>query len=126
MNMKTTTVNGLSGVILSSPNPGVLAEFYSAKLGISMVLNRHGNTPNHWECDFNGIHFAVLKRPAGTTPNDNIVLSFGVDNIEEFVKEHGIQLAHPIMDLGEGAYIASFNDPDGNTLRLWMHTGKHA
>lgn len=120
--MKETTVNGLSGAILSSPNPEQLATFYKEKLGISMQLNRHGNTPNHWECDFNSIHFAVLKKPAGATANDNIVLSFSVDDIEEFVKEHNIQLTHPKVHLGEGAYIASFNDPDGNTLRLWMHT----
>ena len=30
----------------------------------------------------------------------------------------GIRTLRPIMDLGEGAYIASFKDPDGNILRF--------
>ena len=62
--MKNLSVQGLSGVIMSSANPENLANFYNEVLGIPLKLNRHGNTPDHWECDYNGIHFAVLKRRA--------------------------------------------------------------
>ncbi len=119
--MKNISVKGLSGAIMSSADPEKLAIFYKEVLGIPLELNRHGKTPEHWECDYNGIHFAILKRKSAEQPNENIVLSFAVDNISEFVSAHNIELIHPIMDLGEGASVGSFKDSDGNTLRLWMH-----
>lgn len=118
--METLQVKGLTGVIMSSAEPERLANFYRNVLGIPLALNRHGNTPEHWECDYNGIHYAVLKQRVNVQANVNTVLSFAVDDIERFVTTHNIQLIHPIMDLGEGAYIASFKDPDGNILRFWM------
>ncbi|MDJ1505790.1 VOC family protein [Xanthocytophaga agilis] len=119
--MENLFVKGLTGVIMSSAQPERLARFYKNVLGIPLVLNRHGNMPEHWECDYNGIHYAVLKGKENKQPNETIVLSFVVDDIESFVATHDIKLLHPIMDLGEGAYIASFTDPDGNILRFWMN-----
>ncbi|QHV95371.1 VOC family protein [Spirosoma endbachense] len=119
--MENLYVKGLSGMIMSSAEPERLVKFYKEVLGIPLALNRHGNMPEHWECEYNGIHYAVLKRKSNEQPNENIVLSFAVDDIENFVATHDIKLIHPIMDLGEGAYIASFKDPDGNTLRFWMN-----
>ncbi|MDJ1480943.1 VOC family protein [Cytophagaceae bacterium YF14B1] len=119
--MKNLVVKGLTGVIMSSAQPERLAKFYKDVLGIPLALNRHGNMPEHWECDYNGIHYAVLKGKENKQPNETIVLSFVVNDIESFVTAHDIQLLHPIMDLGEGAYIASFKDPDGNILRFWMN-----
>ncbi|MBN8826382.1 MULTISPECIES: VOC family protein [unclassified Spirosoma] len=118
--MDDVQVKGLTGVIMSSPEPDRLAKFYREKLGIPLELNRHGYMPEHWECDYNGIHYAVLKQKVHGQSNVNTVLSFAVDDIERFVTRHNIELIHPIMDLGEGAYIASFKDPDGNILRFWM------
>ena len=118
--MENLKVKGLTGIIMSSPQPERLASFYNDVLGIPLALNRHGNTPEHWECDYNGIHYALLKRKVDEHPNENVVLSFAVDDIERFIATHDIKLIHPIMDLGEGAFIASFKDPDGNILRFWM------
>ncbi|NIJ52653.1 VOC family protein [Dyadobacter arcticus] len=119
--MENLRVRGLTGVIMSSPEPKRLVKFYKEVLGLPLELNRHGNTPDHWECDYNGIHYAVLPQTSSTQPNENIVLSFVVDDIQNFVSTHDIKLIHPIMDLGAGAYIASFKDPDGNILRFWMN-----
>lgn len=124
--MANLQVKGLTGVIMSSAEPERLATFYRDVLGIPLALNKHGNTPEHWECDYKGIHYAVLKQRANPQANINTVLSFAVDDIEGFVMTHGIQLIHPIMDLGEGAYIASFKDPDGNILRFWMNKKQQA
>ncbi|GAB3711109.1 hypothetical protein GCM10027592_48360 [Spirosoma flavus] len=118
--MDALRVKGLTGVIMSSPEPERLATFYREVLGIPLALNRHGNTPEHWECDYKGIHYAVLKQRGNTQANVNTVLSFEVDDIDRFVSTHSITLIHPIVDLGEGAFIASFKDPDGNILRFWM------
>ncbi|MCT3651563.1 hypothetical protein HZR02_08900 [Elizabethkingia anophelis] len=117
--MNNLKVKGLSGVIMSSAEPEKLAAFYNQVLGISLKLNRHGNTPEHWECDYGGVHFAILKVKSAEQPSGNIVLSFAVDDINEYIAAHAIELIHPIMDLGEGVAVASFKDTDGNTLRLW-------
>lgn len=119
--MENLKVKCLTGIIMSSPDPNRLVSFYTDVLGIPLVLNRHGNTPEHWECDYEGIHYALLKRKVEEQPNENIVLSFAVDDIERFVIKHNIKLIHPIMDLGDGTYIVSFKDPDGNILRFWMN-----
>ncbi len=95
--MENIKVKGLTGIIMSSPEPERLANFYKKVLGIPLALNRHGNTPEHWECDYNGIHYALLKRKVNEQPNENIVLSFVVDDIESFVTTHHIKLIHPIM-----------------------------
>ncbi len=118
--MEKSRIKGLTGMIFTSAQPERLAKFYRNVLGIPMELNQHGNTSEHWECDYNGVHFAVLKGKEGGRANENIVPSFAVDDINHFITTHNIKLIHPIMDLGEGAYIASFKDPDGNTLRFWM------
>ena len=119
--MDKLNVKGLTGIIMSSANPERLAKFYKEVLGIPLELNRHGNLPAHWECDYEGVHYAVLKRKVNEQSNETIVPSFAVDDIAGFVAAHAIKLIHPIMDLGEGAYVASFKDPDGNTLRCWMN-----
>lgn len=119
--MTSLKVRGLTGLILSSAQPERLAKFYQEVLGIPLALNQHGNMPQHWECDYNGIHFAVLKGKVTHPTTEPIVPSFAVDDIESFVTTHDIKLTHPMMDLGGGAYIASFKDPDGNTLRCWMN-----
>ncbi|WP_020601129.1 VOC family protein [Spirosoma panaciterrae] len=119
--MGNLQVNGLTGVIMSSAEPERLASFYRNVLGIPLALNQHGNTPEHWECDYKGIHYAILQQKVKAQANVNTVLSFAVEDIDEFVRGHEIQLIHPILDLGEGAFVASFKDPDGNILRFWMN-----
>lgn len=113
-------VKGLSGVIMSSANPERLAKFYNDIMGIPMVLNHHGASPDHWECDYHGIHFAILESKTVEIPNKNIVPSFYVDDINQFIAENKIKSEEEIMDLGN-AFSIGFNDPDGNTVRLWMH-----
>ena len=114
------STNGLSGLILSSTNPERLASFYRDVLGIPLQLNKHGKLPAHWECDFNGVHFAILKESKTETGASNIVPSFAVEDINAFVEYHHLSMLHPIMSLGGGSYVASIADTDGNVIRLWM------
>lgn len=118
--MEKQKVKGLSGVIMSSSNPGRLAKFYNDIMGIPMALNSHGTSPDHWECDYKGIHFAILDSKTVSKPANNVVPSFYIDDIDRFIADNNIQTDETIMDLGN-AYSIGFNDPDGNTVRLWMH-----
>jgi predicted enzyme related to lactoylglutathione lyase len=117
--MEKMKVQGLTGLIMSSTNPEKLAMFYKEVIGLPLELNKHGNLPKHWECDFSGIHYAILKHRKGGT-SSNFVPSFAVEDINVFVEQHGLSMLHPLMDLGGGSYVGSINDVDGNTVRLWM------
>nr|WKN38052.1 glyoxalase/bleomycin resistance/dioxygenase family protein [Tunicatimonas sp. TK19036] len=119
--MKTSKVKGLTGLIMSSADPEKLATFYKDVLGLPLQLNKHGNLPAHWECDFGRIHYAILKQRNAGHPSGNVVPSFEVDNITEFVKQHDLAMLHPLIDLGNGSFVGSINDPDGNVVRLWMN-----
>ena len=118
--MKKNAVNNLTGLILASPNPDRLAGFYKATLGIPMELRSHGDFTAHWECDFDGVHFAVLKQGPSTGQDAPIVPSFEVDDIEAFVEEHRLVLSYPLLDLGNDNFIGEVSDPDGHPVRLWM------
>ena len=113
-------VKGLSGMIMSSANPERLAKFYNDIMGIPLAINQHGQSPDHYECDYHGIHFAVLKLEKPQTPNNNVVPSFYIDDIDQFIAQNNIKLNDAVMDLGN-AFSAGFKDPDGNTVRIWMH-----
>lgn len=113
-------VKGLSGIILSSSNPERLAKFYIDVMGIPMKLSQHGSTPEHWECDFRGIHFAILRTTKDGVKSNNITPSFYVDDIDKFVSLNNIQTDEITMDLGN-AFSLGFKDPDNNNVRLWMH-----
>jgi len=111
------TTKALVGVIIYSPNPERTAQFYKDKIGIPFELQSHGKIREHYECLFNFIHFAILKRKEGEGSN-NIVPSFRVDNINAFIEHHSLKTIHPIIDLGEGKRVTSISDIDGNMIRL--------
>jgi predicted enzyme related to lactoylglutathione lyase len=111
----------LVGLITSSPDPGRLAEFYRSHFGIPYQLNQHGALPAHYECDQDGIHFAIIERRVPEHPG-NIVPSFRVadlaDTLAAFERE-GIQPLHEVMELGGGSRVSTIPDPDGNHVRLF-------
>jgi hypothetical protein len=117
-------VRRMTGLILSSINPDKLATFYKDILGLPLALNKHGDLPEHWECDFEGIHYAILKDRKNDNASSNFVPSFEVDNINEFVRQHDLPMLHPLMNLGDGFYVGSIADTDGNVVRLWMNSNK--
>lgn len=118
--MNNRKVKGLSGLILASPDPDRLASFYKTVLGIPMTLSSHGGFDEHWECDFNRVHFAILERGGSSGQTAPIVPSFFVDNIDAFIRDHQLSLSQPVLELGGGALVGEINDPDGNPVRLWM------
>jgi len=120
--MEKQKVKRMTGLIMSSANPNKLAAFYKEVLGLPLALNKHGNLPEHWECDFEGIHYAILKDRNNDVASSNFVPSFEVDNINAFVKQHDLAMLHPLMNLGDGNFVGSVADTDGNVVRLWMTT----
>lgn len=114
------TVQHLAGIIMFSPNPERLADFYREALGIPFEKQQHGKIREHLECEFQNIHFAILKK-AQTNPGNTIVPSFVVRDLEEYlasVAQKDVKPLHPIIDIGEGKRICSIPDADGNMVRL--------
>jgi len=110
----------LVGVIMFSRQPAQLAAFYRDTLGIPFTLNQHGEIAEHLECEFNGIHFAILKK-GQIAASGNLIPSFAVPDLRGFLGEldkRGIRPLHPIIELGEGKRVSTISDPDGNAVRL--------
>lgn len=130
--MEKQKVKRMTGLIISSADPKQLATYYKDVLGLPLALNKHGDLSEHWECDFKGIHYAildlekvpyeVLKDRKNKIGSNNFVPSFEVDDINEFVKQNDLDMLHPLMDLGNGDFVGSIADVDGNIVRLWMTT----
>ncbi|HRN33167.1 MAG TPA: VOC family protein [Saprospiraceae bacterium] len=111
---------GLGGLIFQSPNPDRLASFYKETLGLPLELKTHGGLYEHWECDFNKIHFAILK--ADEVFDGNLVVpSFIVEDIEKLVNDRHLTLEEDILPLGGGSFVGRIKDPDGNRIHLWMN-----
>ena len=111
----------LIGLISTSPNPDAMAEFYRSVFGIPYELNQHGNLQPHYECDQDGIHYAILKGPRPAGPGA-VVPSFQIDDLDSFLanlEKRDIRPLHKIMDLGDGPRVSTIADPDGNHVRLF-------
>jgi len=112
--------NGLVGVVMYSQAPEQLAAFYRETLGIPFQPAQHGKLAEHIECEFNGIHFAILKK-GQSSAGGAIIPSFSVADLPAFLEQlsgRNIQPLHPIIDIGEGKSVSTIKDPDGNAIRL--------
>jgi len=111
----------LAGLIINSEQPAALARFYHDALGVPFALQSHGPVREHYECDFAGVHFAILQRktPAGGA----FVPSLACANLDQALTDlatRQVKTLHPIIDLGEGKRVCSIRDLDGNVLRLFQ------
>jgi predicted enzyme related to lactoylglutathione lyase len=119
--MKTAT--RLTGLIMTSPNPERTVEFYRDVIGLPFELNQHGTLPAHYECDVDGVHFAILKGDA--VSSRNVTPSFEIENLDAFLaalEPRGIKPKHRVIALGGGPRISTIADPDGNDVRLYSAT----
>jgi len=72
------------------------------------------------KCDYNNIHFAILK--AGEVFDGNLIVpSFIVEDIEKLDSEHHVTLEEDILALGDGSFVGRINDFDGNRIHFWMN-----
>ena len=113
------TVMNFSALTFQSAEPARLAEFYRSELGVPLELQKHGTVAEHFECDWNGVHFAVL--PANLGLSGPITLVFRVQNLKASaadLRAKGVQVLLKPFAIGEGMRVAAFADPDGNEFRL--------
>jgi catechol 2,3-dioxygenase-like lactoylglutathione lyase family enzyme len=118
--LMNSTALSVAGLVMYSPDPQALAQFYRTALGLPLALASHGATGEHFEGLVGGTHVAIwdARKGHGAAP---LVPTFRVERIadaEPGVLAAGASQSHRALDIGEGKRVAGYTDPDGRPFRL--------
>jgi predicted enzyme related to lactoylglutathione lyase len=134
----TTRVTGVGGFFVKAQNPGKLADWYRAHLGIALVAAGQGEHapqyyPFHWrEKDhpetIGTTTFSIF--PANTKyfepSSASFMMNFRVANLEQLLaqlKQEGVKVDDKIDDESNGRFGWAM-DPEGNRIELWEPKGE--
>ena len=116
-------IDGVSAILLISPDARALADFYSQVLGVPLQDEVHEGVPLHFACELGAVHFAI--HPADDWPGTQVaeprspVIALSTNNaaqVAERLQQSGITPNGP-FDHGF-ALVVSFRDPDGNHVEV--------
>lgn len=133
-----TRVTGLGGFFVKAQNPGKLADWYRAHLGIALVAAGKGEHapqyyPFHWrEKDhpetIGATTFSIF--PVNTKyfepSSASFMMNFRVANLEQLLaqlKQEGVKVDDKIDDESNGRFGWAM-DPEGNRIELWEPKGE--
>jgi predicted enzyme related to lactoylglutathione lyase len=133
-----TGVTGVGGIFVKAQNPGKLADWYRAHLGIALVAAGKGEHapqyyPFHWrEKDhpetIGATTFSIF--PANTKyfepSSASFMMNFRVANLEQLLaqlKEEGVKVDDKIDDESNGRFAWAM-DPEGHRIELWEPKGE--
>ena len=133
-----TRVTGVGGFFVKAENPGKLADWYRAHLGIALVAAGKGEHapqyyPFHWrEKDhpetFGATTFSIF--PANTKyfepSTASFMMNFRVANLEQLLtqlKQEGVKIDDKIDEESNGRFGWAM-DPEGNRIELWEPKGE--
>jgi catechol 2,3-dioxygenase-like lactoylglutathione lyase family enzyme len=116
-------IDRVTAILLVSPDPRALAEFYRSALGLPLEDEEHPGIPLHYGCDIGGVHLAIHSSagfagvPARDAQSPVIVLgTSSVRAVADRLSANGTPTIGP-TDHGFGV-IVSFRDPDGNLVEV--------
>ena len=117
------SIDGVSAILLISPDPEKLAGFYREALGIPLEDEVHEGVPLHYACDLEGVHFAIHGAegwpgvPAGEAQSPVIALrTSDASAVAKRLHQNGVSAAGP-YDHGF-AHVVTFRDPDGQHVEI--------
>jgi predicted enzyme related to lactoylglutathione lyase len=134
-----TRVTSVGGFFFKAENPGKLADWYRAHLGIALVAaGKEENAPQyypfHWrEKDHPEIIGATAFSifPANTKhfgpSSSSFMMDFRVANLEQLLaqlKQEGVKVDDKIIDDESSGRFAYAMDPEGNRIELWEPKGE--
>ena len=116
-------IDGVTAILLISPEPRALADFYRRVLDLPLEDEEHPGVPLHYGCDVGGVHLAIhpsdgfLGVPTRNAQSPVIVLGTSdIKAVFDRLTQHGMTTTGP-SDHGFGL-VGSFRDPDGNLVEL--------
>jgi catechol-2,3-dioxygenase len=116
-------IDGVSAILLISPDAEQLARFYKEAVGLPLQDEVHEGIPLHWACELGGVHFAIHAAegwPGVPTRNaQSPVIALRTSDAKAVARRlaaHGCQAAGP-HDHGF-AQVVVFRDPDGNQVEI--------
>jgi len=116
-------VNGVSAILLISPNAAELARFYRDVLDLPLEDEVHEGVPLHYACELGGVHFAIHPAegwpgvPTANSQSPVIALrTSDAKAVAERLVALGCKAAGP-HDHGF-AQVVVFRDPDGNHVEI--------
>jgi catechol-2,3-dioxygenase len=116
-------IDGVSAILLISPNPKELARFYRGALGLPLTDEVHEGVPPHYACELGGVHFAIHPAEgwSGRSTRDaqSPVVALRTSDARAVARRlaaSGVEVTGP-HDHGF-AQVLSFRDPDGNHVEV--------
>ncbi len=116
-------VDGVTAILLISPQPQALVEFYISAFDLAFEEEAHEGGPLHYGCPIGDVHLAIHSAEewgdAGAPGNQTAVIAFSawdLEGIAERVTARGVEVKGP-SDHGFGM-VLSFRDPDGNRISV--------
>ena len=116
-------IDGVTAILLISPDPAALADFYRNILDLPLEDEEHPGVPLHYGCDLGGVHLAIHSNEGfpgvPTRSGQGAAIVLGTSDVKavfDRLSASGVQVIGP-SDHGFGV-VVSFRDPDGNFIEI--------
>ena len=109
----------VAAVLIESPRPEALADFYRDLLGFPLVPQDLPGVAPHFACELAGVYLSIVRGPS---TGSGTCLAFMVQDVEgaaRALKAAGVEFDGPPRRTPLGL-IARFRDPDGNPVELYQ------
>jgi catechol 2,3-dioxygenase-like lactoylglutathione lyase family enzyme len=116
-------IDGVSAILLISPNAKDLARFYRDVLALPLEEEVHEGVPRHYACELGGVHFAI--HPAEGWPGVAVrdaqspVIALRTSDAKAVAARMAANGFAAVGPYDHGfALVVTFRDPDGNQVEI--------